>query len=226
MGGQGAQASYPFCAPAPPAVCGHIFCRQCVSAQISSGGHGAAGALAALLSFLDSRTCCCTCCHSSEFCFSVSSPPAYAAAEAELAFHCPTCGHALGKYDVHSVQALSVADGGKNGAAAAAAAEAAAAADGGGMQQQQQQQQLQQNGGLGPAGGGGGGGGGGARGGGGEGAEAGQLQQQECEPGSSAKLDVLMSMLRELRDKGAAGDWNIHWCDFSTANMDRMHCTL
>jgi SNF2 family DNA or RNA helicase len=60
-------------------VCGHIYCRQCVSSLVSMAGHGAA--------------------------------------EAELAYHCPACGHTLGRHDTYGLGALEAAGkpGGKVG---------------------------------------------------------------------------------------------------------------
>jgi hypothetical protein len=105
------------------------------------------------------------------------------AAEAELAFHCPQCQHALGSHDTYSPQALAAA-----ASPARAAAAAADAAGAGALQREQQPRAgslpamptLQQEG----------------NGGGGSGAARWQ---------SSAKLDALMDLLRTLRDKGAAG---------------------
>ena len=51
-------------------VCNHIFCRQCVSSQLSMAGQGAA--------------------------------------EEELAFHCPSCGHTLGNSHTFGADALNV----------------------------------------------------------------------------------------------------------------------
>lgn len=59
-------------------VCGHIFCRQCVSTAVSSAGQDTA--------------------------------------EAELAFHCPTCSRTLGKNDTFGEGALHVHSGGDQGA--------------------------------------------------------------------------------------------------------------
>lgn len=62
-------------------VCDHIFCRQCVSAQLSMAGQGAA--------------------------------------EEELAFHCPSCGHTLGNSHTFGADALNVHDQEGNGSSQA-----------------------------------------------------------------------------------------------------------
>lgn len=58
-------------------ICGHVYCRQCVSSLVSMAGHGDA--------------------------------------EAELAYHCPACGHTLGRHDTFGLAALTSAS--KNGEA-------------------------------------------------------------------------------------------------------------